>query len=687
MPAEDPLARREGTAPGTGSYRPHVDGLRAVAVLAVVAFHLRENRIPGGFAGVDVFFVLSGFLITSQILLDMAAGRFSYPEFYRRRIRRIAPAMLATIFASVVAAQILLLPEDAVATAWSGLWAMAGLANVWFWQHLDTSYFAEDSATVPLLHLWSLGIEEQFYLVWPPVLLWLGRHGRLSDDSAGAGLAGDATSLSLLTAGGVGSFLLGSALAPTAPTFAYYMLPTRAGELLLGALIAIHARAGLAQRIGRSMAEWLGAAGLVIITVSFFRLSGEDPYPGLLALPPTLGTALVVLSGEAHPTLTARALSLRPMVEVGLRSYAIYLWHWPLIAFWRYGYGSVGRVPTVGILAATSAAAWSTHRWIEEPARQSKASAGRVLSSLFALPACAVLLAVAFALRTDGFGPRSFADDYLNALTHVRDSTRTVGESAQAASSRLLAPGDDSHRRRVFGPAGGRDAGLLWGDSNAAHYIGLISAFADAEPFRFRHLSVVGCPGVLDEPGRFASTIRRDDCERSSSALRSALEGEPTVMMASRWSKYVGVTPDFLEAVFTTAETIRATGARVILLGETPAMTGFDPRCLEKALSYPRLDCGRWERFPIDPRTTAVNRRLRSFADRTPGVTYWDPNEALCPAGSCSAFDSDGEPLFRDPSHLSPAGSRAVGDAIVRATGVPDVFREGGSGTNAEGTR
>lgn len=319
--------------PRASRYRAHLDGLRGVAVLAVIAFHLRGNRMPGGFTGVDVFFVISGFLITSQILAETISSRFSYAEFYRRRIRRIAPAMLVVVLVTVVAAQLFLLPEDATATARSALWSIAGLANVWFWRNLDTGYFAEDSATVPLLHLWSLGIEEQFYLLWPPLLrLLVGARHRPGPPARERIAPGFAASTSLVAVAS-GSYALGSVLASRAPAFAYYMLPTRAGELLLGALVALVVRGGVAKRIPPRLADGLGIAGLVSIGGSFLLLSGNDPFPGWLALPPTLGAALVILSGEAHLGPTTKALSGGPLVGVGLLSYSLYLWHWPFIAF------------------------------------------------------------------------------------------------------------------------------------------------------------------------------------------------------------------------------------------------------------------------------------------------------------------------------------------------------------------
>lgn len=673
---------------GGRAHRAHVDGLRAVAVLGVLAFHLRENRVPGGFAGVDVFFVISGFLITGQLLGELAEERFSYREFYRRRVRRIAPAMLAVVLATVVASQALLLPEDAVATAWSALWSVAGLANAWFWRHLDAGYFAEDAATVPLLHLWSLGIEEQFYLLWPPLLRLLSRRSTARTRAAGAGAPLSPVAIAGLGAIAALSFALGSAIAPKAPAFAYYMLPTRAGELLLGALVAIAVRSDLASRLGPRGAAALGAAGLLAILASFLGLSGDDPFPGLLAVPPTLGTAAILLAGEATSGATIRLLSHSALAWTGLRSYAIYLWHWPFVAFWRYGHGSLDRLPTIGVLVATFATAWATHRWLEEPARRSDDPPARVFARLYALPAAVVALVAGFVLATGGFGLRLLVGSYPADLARLRETTREARMLAESVAAAGGGPGGLAPLpREVSGPESAPETTILWGDSNAAHYVGLLSAFAEAAPFRFRHASIFGCPGILEDPARFARPAAREKCRRAAPSMRAMLGEHATVVLATRWSRYLPGTSGFLDEVVATVESIRSTGSRVVLLGETPEMAGFDRRCLEKALSFPFLRCTAPGWRPVPPETAATNARLRDYAARTPGVAYWDPNDVLCPSGRCSPYGASGEPLFRDPLHLSPTGSRAVGDAVLRSTGLPEVFRDDHSTAGAVRSR
>ena len=310
----------------SAGWRADIDGLRAVGVLAVIVFHLRKRWLPGGFAGVDVFFVISGFLITRAIVEDLSAGVFSRTEFYRRRVKRISLPMLAVVLATVAFAQVALLPKDALATAWSGVAAVLSGANVYFWRALDRSYFAPGTDEVPLLHLWSLGVEEQFYLLWPWVVPWiLGRRGTAHGGASGlaahvedesprrdaATASLPAGRMALMAAVALASFLLGDALFGSAPYFAYYMLPTRVGELLVGAILAFAVAGGALQAPGSLLREAAGAAGAALVLGSLVLLSESKPFPGWRALAPTVGAALLLLSGQGMPSAVSRVLSLR----------------------------------------------------------------------------------------------------------------------------------------------------------------------------------------------------------------------------------------------------------------------------------------------------------------------------------------------------------------------------------------
>ncbi|HLB08469.1 MAG TPA: acyltransferase, partial [Gemmatimonadaceae bacterium] len=359
----------------TEAYRPDVDGLRAVAVLSVIFFHLSKPLLPGGFLGVDIFFVISGYLITRNILQGVELGTFSILEFYRRRIKRIAPVMLVVVAFTLIASQLLQLPEDARTTAKSAVFSLASLANVYFWKFQDTSYFAIDSSQIPLLHLWSLGVEEQFYLIWPALLLVTYRATRARRFFGAAAAVAAA------------SFLMGDLLYDRAPSFVYYMLPTRAGELLMGALVAIAVVRQVERRIASAAIPAIATIGAVVLVASFFLINEQQPFPGWRAVPPTAATALLILAGHCRDNAWSRVLAWRPLVWVGLISYSAYLWHWPLLSLYRYGYGEPSIIAGGVIFVSTLALAWLTFRFVEQPTRRSSASLSRVFVRQYALPA------------------------------------------------------------------------------------------------------------------------------------------------------------------------------------------------------------------------------------------------------------------------------------------------------------
>src|SRR5690606_16440076 len=393
------VAGMSGGAPAGRAYLPEVDGLRALAVVAVVLYHLDPAWVPGGYVGVDVFFVISGFLITRIITDEHTRGEFGFASFYLRRIRRIAPAALAMVLATLFAGSLLLLPEDLERLVVSALWTVFQAANVFFWLHLDTGYFAASSKEEPLLHAWSLGVEEQFYLLWPVLLALL-----LSSRLRGRAL------LALLGLAAAASFWLAQASLETAPKFAYYMLPARAGELLTGAVLALALRRTGMRVLPARLADVIGAAGLAAVLWAMAALSPTSAFPGLRALPPVLGSAALILAACAGSPLVRMVFAWRPMVWIGLLSYSLYLWHWPVLAYARYFFVERpgGRVLAVAVVVFVLLA-WASYRWIETPARHWDASGACQVGWLLIVPAVTVAL-LAIGVRMPGGVAERIAD-------------------------------------------------------------------------------------------------------------------------------------------------------------------------------------------------------------------------------------------------------------------------------------
>ncbi|WP_426011834.1 acyltransferase family protein [Caulobacter sp. DWR2-3-1b2] len=299
------------------AYRRDIDGLRAIAVLPVVVFHIAQSYLRGGYVGVDIFFVISGYLISSHIMADAAAGRFDLLDFYRRRIRRILPAFVALL--TVVTALVVwrFFPIETIKYAGSLLAALGSVSNLYFWR--DAGYFQPTVKSLPLLHTWSLAVEEQFYLVFPLIIMGVTRWAPRR--------------LTLIVTGLLGLSLALSAASVTAfPSGGFYLLPTRAWELLIGTVLALGVIPAIRNPFVRNL---VAATGLALIAGSMMLFTQTTPFPWIAALAPWLCAALIIHSGQAG-TWVSRLLSLRPLVFIGLISCSLYLWHWSIMVFQRY---------------------------------------------------------------------------------------------------------------------------------------------------------------------------------------------------------------------------------------------------------------------------------------------------------------------------------------------------------------
>src|SRR5258708_15694689 len=423
-----------------GSYRPDIDGLRALAVLAVVAFHGFPEYIPGGFVGVDVFFVISGFLISGIIFDESRAGLFSLQRFYSRRIRRIFPALLLVLVVSLLAGWWLLLPDQLVHLGKQLGASTVFVSNFYLW--FQSGYFSPDARTFPLLHLWSLGVEEQFYIVWPLIIIGLQRRPSW-------------TILAIVLIG-VSSFCLNVALIEDHEADFYSPL-TRAWELMLGASLAwLKRRDDMAAPSGRS-ADIATISGLILIVGSAVVFDPQSSYPGWLALVQTIGTTLIVWSG-ASSGFASSVLSARAPVFVGLISYPLYLWHWPLLVFAEaFKFAQLTPLERGLVIAMSFVLAWLTYRFVESRFRTGGANRAKIAT----LSAGMIFVALAgFAIvEAQGFEAR-FPKE-IREIAEVRD---------YPASWRVHECLIDLKRETTFGKSCMEEARpliLVWGDSTA----------------------------------------------------------------------------------------------------------------------------------------------------------------------------------------------------------------------------
>ena len=629
-------------------YRPDIDGLRALAVLSVVLFHFDAQLLPGGFTGVDIFLVISGFLITSILRREMAAGDFSFRRFYLRRIRRIAPAYFAIAVATLLAGCFLLAPDDLEGLGRSAFWSALSLPNVHFWQALDTGYFAADSRQLPLLHLWSLGVEEQFYFVWPTLLL-LGMRGLPRW-----------TLLPLLGMVTLGSFAYAQQQLDRDPAFAYYMLPTRAGELGLGAMLALGLADTTGQRTGGFRYEWLAAAGLALIAGGLFLLDGASAFPGWNALYPCLGTGLLIFAGARRDCWITAPFRWAPVVWIGLMSYSLYLWHWPVLAFLRYF--DAGPDTTTLLYAALliGLLTLASYYLIEKPCRRLRSSPARQAIALYVLPTL-TLLALSWLVMSQSarLGARGERLAFERAERDLQIYTAPAFDYPYNCQLSTFDPAVLSREACVHGRAPGNGTrALLWGDSHAAHYIGVVATLAERQGFQLRNASYSTCPPILSGENVYGGGIYREGCTRFRALISASINQYDLVFMGAQWNAQFN-DPGFEADLGRTLDRLVDAGKTVYLLGEAPAFESYDRKCEIRNLRHAVVDCRALSSYPY-PGMRALNRKLQDLAAARRNTHYLDVDRVICPNGICSPY-LDERPIYYDRFHLSMEGSWLVG--------------------------
>jgi len=639
------------------TYRTDIDGLRALAVLAVVFFHINSNLAPGGFIGVDIFFVISGFLITSNIRNDISKGRFTFARFYARRIKRIVPALATVVVATLLVGQFVLLPMHLEELAKSAVASMLSVANVFFTYFVDTGYFADSSETKPLLHIWSLGVEEQFYLIWPLLLIGLLSLTKLRRLHA-----------LIITVAIAGGLLLSQYLAGSDPTFAYYMLPSRAFELMLGALVVF-----LPKLHHRAVSEALSVIGLVLIAFSLFFITEDAIFPGFNALPGTVGTAFLIYAATHHKPVVSRALSFEPARWIGFISYSLYLWHWPVLAYLRYAYVHIGWEIGLSAFALMIGLSVLTYRYIEVPCRTSRASSGRIFSLMLIAPTAVIAAVAAPLVVNDGYGVTN-TPEFQKQFAKTRRVTRAANRFSYVCQKSVITAADVrdpicivNNRKKIEPDI------LLWGDSNAAHYVGILRTIAKKKGFAFRSIAASACPPVFDLPDVYIVKSRR--CAASNRVIKDAVSKYRTIIMGGHWSFYAERNPAFLDALEATVADLTNQGKTVVLLGQIPHMEEYDQYCEGKELKIPSLKCEElfsYNRSPNDE-ADAINVKLSEIAGRHANVRLFAINDIICRDGICSPY-IDHVPVYYNSGHLSMAGSLEIGRILTDGNKVPEPF-------------
>lgn len=633
--------------PTSIAYRPEIDGLRAGAVLAVIAFHAFPGHFRGGFVGVDVFFVISGYLISGIITSGLRDGTFSFRTFYARRVRRIFPTLVVVLTCSLAAGWFLLLPSEYKQLGEHVAAGAGFVSNLALWR--ESGYFETASEQKVLLHLWSLGIEEQFYLVWP-LFLWAAARRRWR--------ARALTSVVL-----VASFAANVIQVRHDPVAAFYSPATRFWELMVGALLAWGTEPR-PQPVSRSSASpplgnilWFAGAGMIGLALALVRQ--DRMFPGFWALLPVLGTALVIAAGPTS-WCNRHVLSWRPAVFVGRISYPLYVWHWVLLVFLAE-YGSYTPLSRLLAIALAFCLAWVTAHFVEDPIRKGATRTAKVAAPAIAM---AALFLVGLGIyKLNGF-PARFPGtwDYVAYFDNSPPEYRYLHEHGLYQPFRFDCDFDNpsEHPRTALDPScytpHAAKSVFLWGDSHAQQYYSGLRAELPSD-VSLLIVATSGCPPSL------APNNSRDVCNLSNAFAREKIAlVHPDVVILAQLALHEYSDLD------ATASWLRQSGTKhVVLMGPIPqwrpALYTVIARHYDLAAPPERVG-GSY----LNPQTLETNRALHAKFDGSSLVTLVSPIDVLCNERGCLAYVNDDrrEGLMTwDYGHLTKAASIFVARTIV----------------------
>jgi peptidoglycan/LPS O-acetylase OafA/YrhL len=637
----------------TLKYRPEIDGLRALAVLPVIFYHGGFPGFGGGFLGVDVFFVISGYLITSLLCGEHAEDRFSIARFYERRARRILPALFLVLFACLPMAWRWLVPGDMHEFCESVLAVLGFASNIFFWRE-SSDYFSTAAELKPLLHTWSLGVEEQFYIFYPLILAAIWRYARKWLPW-------------ILLAGAILSLALAQWAVVHRPTAAFYLLPTRAWELLLGGLAAVHLR-----KRPHPPRQWIseagGLAGVAMLLVSVVAFRRDAATPGVLTLIPTMGAAFVVLFATPS-TVAGRILGARWLVTIGLISYSAYLWHQPLFVFARQAMpGKPGLSIMILLAIASLVLAYATWRLVEQPFRNRSLVGRKALVRSALASALALAVFGAGGAGSDGF--RQWKVDAREAALLASASFSPLREACHIRSE----------LRRPSRPCEYFHAPPTWaviGDSHAVELAYALASALDKRGEGLRHYSRSSCgPEYMDAgPPSDCRTWTRQVLDEVASDRKIS-----TVVLSYRINLYMTGTPVYpgqateysdiarrnrMDALRNILDKLLASGKRVVFVLQAPEL----PKRMENLALVSGITADGDVRGASRAWWDERNRYAQAFRDLAGRrVAVVDPTDLFCDAMICHAA-RDGVSLYFDDNHMSVAGAKLVAAKILEAEG------------------
>ena len=626
--------------PSHKEFRADIQGLRAIAVVAVVLYHADHRLLPGGFVGVDIFFVISGFLISGILMNELDRGVYSLAGFYRRRVRRLFPA-LYVMLAVVLAGGSILLPPRALKEL-----GHTAVSTVFFVSNFDflklSEYFAGNSQLKPLLHTWSLAVEEQFYIFFPPflALLWWRwrKHFRL---------------IILMVA--VISLAVSAWAVRRHPSAAFYLAPSRVFELLIGVLVA---RAALPAHVSQTRRNVISLAGLGMLLASAAGFDDSTPFPGFAALIPCCGTALMILAGSGKESLGGKIIGASVIVVfLGDISYSLYLWHWPFLVFGRYFFAAPLTGPQAGVLILASIAAASiSWKFIERPFLAWQASPAAVLGLGASMMAAGTAVAGVLAL-SNGL-PSRFSPETLRLLASADDYNHRRAECHNSEIREI-----PYEKNCIFGDIKVPPTAAVWADSHGAELVVALGERLAKSGKSIMQITASACPPALDYQPHdrpLCMAHNRSTFERITHDQRIG-----TVFLAANFIRNSPADWPRLSSGFTrVVEGLRAAGKEVIIVYQIPVQP-FDPPTglgLSNALGRPLHDYG-IKSAVFAAETRDITEFLDRLSNRT-GSTAFRPERVLCDEVVCHTYSESLGSLYFDDEHVDLVGARLLVDSF-----------------------
>jgi peptidoglycan/LPS O-acetylase OafA/YrhL len=618
-------------------YRPEIDGLRAIAVIPVILFHAGIQTFSGGYVGVDVFFVISGYLITSIILSELSAGHFSFIGFYERRARRILPALFFMMAVCLPFAWVWLLPHELKGFSQSLVAVTTYASNIYFW--ITTSYFEIAAELRPLLHTWSLAVEEQYYLLFPALLaigVKLSRRGFIY-------------SLILLA---LVSLFLAHYLSEIRPSFAFYLLPTRIWELLVGTFLAFYFQSHPHLRINRLISELGSLIGICLLIFAMLVFDKQTLFPSLLALIPVFGAALIIIYANQE-TFVGKILASKVLVGLGLISYSLYLWHQPIFAFAKtLSLESSNLFHPIFLIALVFPLGYLSWRFIERPFRDKNLFTRK---SIFTYSALASVFFIAIGLAgqyTNGFLTRDQAA--VLAYNEYNNEKEDIGRVGNCFLGQEEGP--EKFTSTCFA-SNSKDSALIWGDSHAAALaFGLRTVYPNLS-----QLTASGCPPILGEVIK-----TRPLCKKTNDYIADQIKRlQPSkVFLYSNWDAYGDQKPSV--NLLKTVEYIRSVSpfSQITLIGGTPQFKPSLPTYM--FLKNKNLVLNETLPTYLYEPLSAIDMQFKTFTDKNK-IDFFSPMDVLCKEKVCkitATYEDKVMPIIWDYGHLTAAGSVLLAQQI-----------------------